>query len=117
MDATPDRLPSSAHDQPTVIHPSLDEPALRPSTHIGSLDAMARAVPFAPARGILHPELKPANVLLDEHDHPKLTDFGLAKWMADESGHTRTGSILGTPSYMSPEQAGGQKNLGPASDV
>ncbi|MGH7174172.1 MAG: protein kinase domain-containing protein [Gemmataceae bacterium] len=49
--------------------------------------------------------------------HPKIADFGLAKCLEDESGQTRTGSILGTPSYMSPEQADGRKDIGPATDI
>ncbi len=81
------------------------------------LEATARAVHYAHTRGILHRDLKPANILLDGSDQPKVTDFGLAKLLATDSGQTRTGAVLGTPSYMSPEQAAGRKHLGPASDV
>lgn len=81
------------------------------------LESVARAVHFAHGRGILHRDLKPANILLDEHDQPRITDFGLAKLMASDSGQTRTGAVLGTPSYMSPEQAAGRKDIGPASDI
>jgi WD40 repeat protein/tRNA A-37 threonylcarbamoyl transferase component Bud32 len=81
------------------------------------LEATARAVHYAHTRGIIHRDLKPGNVLLDEHDQPKVTDFGLAKVVATDSGRTRTGAVLGTPSYMSPEQAAGRKDLGPAADV
>jgi WD40 repeat protein/tRNA A-37 threonylcarbamoyl transferase component Bud32 len=81
------------------------------------LEVTARAVHYAHTRGIVHRDLKPANVLLDENDQPKITDFGLAKQMETESDQTRTGAILGTPSYMSPEQAAGSKNITPASDV
>jgi WD40 repeat protein len=83
----------------------------------GYLEATARAVNYAHSRGILHRDLKPGNVLLDEHDQPKVTDFGLAKLMATDSGQTRTGAILGTPSYMSPEQAAGRKDVGTSADV
>lgn len=81
------------------------------------LEITARAVHYAHSRGIVHRDLKPANVLLDENDQPKVTDFGLAKQMQTTSDQTRTGAILGTPSYMSPEQAAGTKDISPASDV
>jgi WD40 repeat protein len=81
------------------------------------LEAVARSVHYAHTRGILHRDLKPANVLLDAQDQPKITDFGLAKLLSTESGQTRTGAVLGTPSYMSPEQASGRKDVSTASDV
>ena len=81
------------------------------------LEITARAVHYAHTRGIVHRDLKPANVLLDENDQPKVTDFGLAKQMETTSDQTRTGAILGTPSYMSPEQAAGRKDISPSSDV
>jgi WD40 repeat protein len=81
------------------------------------LEATARAVHYAHGRGILHRDLKPGNILLDESDQPKVSDFGLAKLMSTDSGQTRTGAVLGTPSYMSPEQAAGRKDLGPGADV
>jgi eukaryotic-like serine/threonine-protein kinase len=81
------------------------------------LEATARAVHYAHSRGIIHRDLKPGNVLLDAQDQPKVTDFGLAKLITTDSGQTRTGAVLGTPSYMSPEQAAGRKDLGPAADI
>jgi hypothetical protein len=78
--------------------------------------AVARAVQHAHEAGILHRDLKPGNVLLDEHDQPRVTDFGLARRM-DREGMTRTGAVLGTPSYMAPEQAQGKKDLTVAADV
>jgi WD40 repeat protein/tRNA A-37 threonylcarbamoyl transferase component Bud32 len=81
------------------------------------LEATARAVHFAHTRGIIHRDLKPANILLDEHNHPRVSDFGLAKVLATDSGQTRTGAVLGTPSYMAPEQAAARKDIGPACDV
>jgi len=73
---------------------------------------------FAHAHSILHRDLKPANVLLTSDGVPKITDFGLAKKLEGDSGQTKDGSIMGTPSYMAPEQARGEmKNLGPSADI
>ncbi|MEO8270907.1 MAG: serine/threonine-protein kinase, partial [Aureliella sp.] len=68
----------------------------------------ARAIQYAHQRGILHRDLKPANVLVDENDQVHITDFGLAKSVGVETGLTASGAALGTPSYMSPEQATGR---------
>ena len=78
---------------------------------------LCRAMAVAHAAGIIHRDLKPANVLLTLDGKPKITDFGLAKQMAADSQQTRTGAIMGTPSYMAPEQAWGQTHeIGPLSD-
>jgi tRNA A-37 threonylcarbamoyl transferase component Bud32 len=79
---------------------------------------IAEAVHFAHERGILHRDLKPQNVLIDKGGRPRITDFGLAKRVESDSGLTRTGEILGSPSYMPPEQAESRPNeVGPTSDV
>ncbi|MFL5330462.1 MAG: protein kinase domain-containing protein [Gemmataceae bacterium] len=81
------------------------------------LISVARAVHYAHQRGILHRDLKPGNILLDTHDQPLVTDFGLAKRVEGDSKQTQTGAILGTPSYMAPEQARAEKQLSTAADV
>lgn len=68
---------------------------------------VSRAVHFAHERGVLHRDLKPANILIDRHGEPLVGDFGLARLLHAPSGVTMTGATLGTPSYMSPEQAAG----------
>jgi WD40 repeat protein len=80
------------------------------------VETLARAMHAAHRRHVLHRDLKPANVLLLEDGTPKVTDFGLAKKL-DEGGQTQTGAVIGTPSYMAPEQAEGRKDVGAAADV
>ena len=78
---------------------------------------IARAVHYAHQRGILHRDLKPSNILLDERDEPLVTDFGLAKQIETEINLTLSGTVLGTPAYIAPEQAAGGKTLTTAVDV
>ena len=108
-----------------VDGPSLDE--LIRSTGplpLPTADAIARGVlagvAMAHSRGLVHRDLKPANVLLatgPEGVIPKVGDFGLARLLDDGSGRTRTGTTMGTPQYMAPEQVRDAKSVGPESDV
>jgi len=91
---------------------------LEPKAAAGLLVKIARAVQYAHDRGVLHRDLKPANILMDAQGEPHLTDFGLAKVMQQQSALTCTNAILGTPSYMAPEQARGDvKSLAVTVDV
>jgi hypothetical protein len=99
----------------------------------GSLDQQVQGTPRLPAEaallvrklvqaahtlGVVHRDLKPANVMLTADGQPKITDFGLAKLLLGGSEQTRTGAILGTPSYMTPEQTSGQSAaVGPSADI
>ena len=79
---------------------------------------VAEAVEYAHQRGVIHRDLKPGNILLDRESNPRVTDFGLAKRVTGDSGLTRTGQALGTPSYMPPEQASGKLDaIGRPADV
>src|SRR5215471_1970771 len=84
----------------------------------GLIAKVARTVHYAHEHGILHRDIKPGNILLDKEGEPHLTDFGLARLVESESTVTRTVEVLGTPSYMAPEQAAGNNaKLTRATDV
>ncbi|HEY7426921.1 MAG TPA: protein kinase, partial [Gemmataceae bacterium] len=114
----------------------LSESRPAPAESAALVEQLARAVDYAHRRGVVHRDLKPANVLLSfSRDAersagalrsasrlnawgPKITDFGLAKRLDDEQARTRTGDVVGTPSYMAPEQADGKLGkVGPATDL
>jgi hypothetical protein len=90
---------------------------LLPKDAAALVETLARAMQAAHEKGVIHRDLKPANVLLADDGTPKITDFGLAKKL-DEAGQTASGAIMGTPSYMAPEQAGNKSgSVGPLADV
>ncbi|HLH64310.1 MAG TPA: Stk1 family PASTA domain-containing Ser/Thr kinase [Solirubrobacteraceae bacterium] len=91
-----------------------EEAPLDPLRAIDIALQILRAARFAHRRGVIHRDLKPHNVIVDESDQAKVTDFGIAR--AGASDMTETGSIMGTAQYLSPEQAQGHA-VGPASDV
>jgi serine/threonine-protein kinase len=82
------------------------------------VETLAQAMAAAHDQRVIHRDLKPANVLLTADGTPKITDFGLAKRLDEDLGRTRSGAVLGTPSYMAPEQARGDvRTVGPPADV
>src|SRR5262245_34335966 len=81
------------------------------------MEKVARAVHYAHQRGILHRDLKPVNVMVDGANRPFVADFGLAKLLESSSEITRTGQVMGTPAYMSPEQAQDASRSTAASDI
>jgi tRNA A-37 threonylcarbamoyl transferase component Bud32 len=96
----------------------ITEGPLAPQRAARYVKIIAEAIHFAHQRGALHRDLKPQNVLIDTADQPRITDFGLAKIMKDDSQLTQSGVVMGSPSYMPPEQAAGRHgDIGPASDV
>jgi WD40 repeat protein len=95
----------------------LDGTPWPPAKAAGLVETLARAVHAAHRANVIHRDLKPVNVLLSADGQPKITDFGLAKKL-DGTGRTQSGDLMGTPSYMPPEQASGKaKEVGPACDV
>ena len=91
----------------TTLQKYVNEEILAEDQLIAIILHIAEAVAHAHDSGIIHRDLKPDNILISSDGHPLLTDFGLAKWHRDGTTLTRTGQVLGTPHYMSPEQASG----------
>jgi tetratricopeptide (TPR) repeat protein len=83
----------------------------------GLLQQLTQGLAHAHAAGIVHRDLKPGNVLISSAGVPKLVDFGLARQLESQSELSRTGDVLGTPSFMSPEQARGEREIGFPADV
>ena len=98
---------------------SLAHGVMEPREAASLMKRVAEAIAYAHVEGVIHRDLKPGNILLDKDGIPRITDFGLAKRVEGESqGLTATGQVLGTPSYMPPEQAEGDNaRIGPLADV
>jgi WD40 repeat protein/tRNA A-37 threonylcarbamoyl transferase component Bud32/tetratricopeptide (TPR) repeat protein len=95
----------------------IDGTPMQPKEAARMVEKLARGMEAAHQQEVIHRDLKPANVLLAEDGTPKITDFGLAKKL-DDAGQTQSGAIMGTPSYMAPEQAEGKgKEMGPPADI
>ena len=110
-------------DGPTLAE-RIGEKPLSLSDAVEVVRNLAQAVDYAHRRGVVHRDLKPGNVLITADDTPKVSDFGLAKRLADEpgvslaGGGTASGAVFGTPAYMAPEQASGRtRDVGPPTDV
>jgi tetratricopeptide (TPR) repeat protein/tRNA A-37 threonylcarbamoyl transferase component Bud32 len=96
----------------------LAEKPMAPREAAELVEMLARAVQAAHQAGVVHRDLKPGNVLLTADGVPKVSDFGLAKLLDSGSERTATGQVMGSPSYMSPEQAEGRsKHVGPGADI
>ena len=96
----------------------LDGRPMPPREAASLVESLARAMHLVHSRNVVHRDLKPANILLTDDGTPKITDFGLARQTDDDSGETKNDAVMGTPSYMAPEQASGLAHeAGPAADV
>jgi tRNA A-37 threonylcarbamoyl transferase component Bud32 len=102
----------------TSLSQRIDGKPQPPREAAALVEQLAQAMAIAHERGIIHRDLKPANVLLTREGTAKIADFGLAKRLEDDSALTKAGTLMGTPSYMSPEQARGEiDEVGPLADL
>jgi serine/threonine protein kinase/formylglycine-generating enzyme required for sulfatase activity len=102
----------------TSLSQKIADGPLPPRDAAEMLVKICEGIAYAHDRGVIHRDLKPANILIDRAEQPKVTDFGLAKKVGADSNLTGTGQILGTPSYMAPEQASGKiDEVGPLADI
>lgn len=101
-----------------LLQQNRSRPLLDPKRVARIVAKIARAVHHAHERGVLHRDLKPANILMDSGEEPMVSDFGLARFLDQDASLTVTGSVLGTPAYMSPEQTGANsENVTIATDI
>jgi tetratricopeptide (TPR) repeat protein/tRNA A-37 threonylcarbamoyl transferase component Bud32 len=109
---------SMAYVEGRSLHEWLDNGPLSQCEAAGFVKATAEAVHYAHQRNVIHRDLKPANILIGKDGQPRVTDFGLAKKIDAGDGPTLAGRVMGTPSYMPPEQAEGHwDRVGLASDI
>jgi len=101
---------------PSLAELFTTEAPLAPARAVRLISQIASALGAAHARGLVHRDVKPANILLHERDHAYLTDFGVSHEVGDERGLTGVGERLGTVDYMAPEQCRGER-VGPAADI
>jgi serine/threonine protein kinase len=115
----------TADERPFLVMELVDGPTLAELVSRGPVDAatvartgqqVAEALAYAHAAGVVHRDVKPANVLLGRDGRARLADFGIARLLGDTVRHTRTGTTIGTAAYLSPEQVQGQEVTG-AADV
>lgn len=115
-----DRLPyfSLEYVEGGALDRRLSGAPMKPAAAAALIATLARAIHAAHRAGVVHRDLKPGNILIAADGTPKISDFGLAKRLDSKEGNTQSGSVLGSPSYMAPEQASGQtKLIGPLADV
>jgi serine/threonine-protein kinase len=100
------------------LQDKLDDKPQKPRDAARMVETLTKAMAYAHMQGIIHRDLKPANVLLTTDGQPKITDFGLAKKLEEDASQTKSGTLMGTPHYMAPEQARGDTHdVGPLADV